>query len=127
MSMCGGDSTLGTPPASPLHRHRPIWEGADMRIESSVTSLSWIPSEAVKGMTKLPFEMGMAHYDPPPPDGLAPPDDLESLRAADRFRFANELRAWIEVDPAAYLQAPAPGRRRPTPRGPGHVRRDHRQ
>ncbi|MDQ3147471.1 MAG: cyclic nucleotide-binding domain-containing protein [Actinomycetota bacterium] len=69
-----------------------------MRIESSVTSLSWIPSEAVKGMTKLPFEMGMAHYDPPPPDGLAPPDDLESLRAADRFRFANELRAWIEVE-----------------------------
>ncbi|HEV3402052.1 MAG TPA: cyclic nucleotide-binding domain-containing protein [Acidimicrobiales bacterium] len=66
-----------------------------MRIESSVTSLSWIPSEAVKGMTKLPFELGMAHYDPPPPDVL---DDLEELRRADRFRFANELRAWIEVE-----------------------------
>ena len=66
-----------------------------MRIESSVTSLSWIPSEAVRGMTKLPFELGMAHYDPPPPDVL---DDLEELRRADRFRFANELRAWIEVE-----------------------------
>ena len=66
-----------------------------MRIESSVTSLSWIPSEAVKGMTRLPFEMGVAHYDPPPPDVL---DDLDGLRQADRFRFANELRAWIEVD-----------------------------
>ncbi|HWC10964.1 MAG TPA: cyclic nucleotide-binding domain-containing protein [Acidimicrobiales bacterium] len=66
-----------------------------MRIESSVTSLSWIPSEAVKGMTKLPFEMGMAHYDPPPPDHL---DDLDALREADRFRFANHLRAWIEVE-----------------------------
>ncbi len=66
-----------------------------MRIESSVTSLSWIPSEAVKGMTKLPFEMGMAHYDPPPPDVL---DDLAELREADRFRFANELRAWVEVE-----------------------------
>jgi hypothetical protein len=66
-----------------------------MRIESSVTSLSWIPSEAIKGMTKLPFEMGVAHYDDPPPEVL---EDLEELRQADRFRFANELRAWVEVD-----------------------------
>jgi hypothetical protein len=29
------------------------------------------------------------------PDEL---DDLEALRAADRFRFANVLRAWIDVD-----------------------------
>ena len=66
-----------------------------MRYESSVTSLSWIPSEAVAGMTKLPFEMGMAHYDAPPPDVL---DELEALRQADAFRFANELRAWVEVE-----------------------------
>jgi hypothetical protein len=66
-----------------------------MRIESSVTSLSWIPSEAVTGMTRLPFDMGMAHYDPPPPDELG---DLDELRRADRFRFANQLRAWIEVE-----------------------------
>ena len=66
-----------------------------MRIESSVTSISWIPSEAVTGMTKMPFEMGMAHYDQAPPDVI---EDLEALRLADRFRFANELRAWIEVE-----------------------------
>lgn len=66
-----------------------------MRVESSVTALSWIPSEAVKGATKLPFESGIAHYDEPPPDALG---DLEELRQADRFRFANELRAWIEVE-----------------------------
>ena len=66
-----------------------------MRIESSVTSLSWIPSEAVQGMTRLPFDMGVAHYDPPPPDVI---EDLDALREADRFRFANELRAWIEVE-----------------------------
>jgi hypothetical protein len=65
-----------------------------MRIESSVTSLSWIPSEAIKGMTKLPFEMGVAHYDEVPPEVI---EDLEALRLADRFRFANELRAWVEV------------------------------
>lgn len=66
-----------------------------MRIESSVTSISWIPSEAVEGMTKLPFDVGIAHFDDPPPDVV---EDLEALRAADRFRFANELRAWIEVE-----------------------------
>lgn len=65
-----------------------------MRIESSVTSISWIPSEAIVGMTKLPFAMGVAHYDEPPPDDI---DDLGVLQAADRFRFANELRAWIDV------------------------------
>ncbi|MDQ6798149.1 MAG: cyclic nucleotide-binding domain-containing protein [Actinomycetota bacterium] len=66
-----------------------------MRIESAVTALSWIPSEAIGGMTKLPFEMGISHYDPPPPDAI---DDLDTLRRAGRFRFANELRAWIDVE-----------------------------
>jgi hypothetical protein len=65
-----------------------------MRIESVVTSVSWIPSEAISGMTKAPFEFGVAHYDDPPPDVI---EDLGSLQAADRFRFANELRAWIDV------------------------------
>ena len=66
-----------------------------MRIQSSVTSISWIPSEAVEGSTKLPFEMGVAHYDDPLPDHI---DSLDALREADRFRFANQLSAWIDVD-----------------------------
>ena len=41
-----------------------------MRIESSVTSISWIPSEAVAGMTKSVFEIGFSHYDDAPPDDL---------------------------------------------------------
>ena len=65
-----------------------------MRIESAVTSVTWIPSEAVEGMPKLPFELGVAHYDEPPPDVLG---DLDKLREKDAFREANELRAWIEV------------------------------
>ena len=65
-----------------------------MRIEAAVTSISWIPSEAVAGATKLPFEAGLAHYDEPPPDVIG---DLEELRQADRFRFANQLKAWVEV------------------------------
>ena len=66
-----------------------------MRYESCVTSLSWIPSEAVTGSTKAAFEGGFTHYDDPPPGEIA---DIEALRAAGRFRFANVLRAWIETD-----------------------------
>jgi hypothetical protein len=65
------------------------------RIESSVTSVSWIPSEAVEGFAKLPFALGLMHVDEPPPDPL---QDLGALRRADRFREANELRAFITVD-----------------------------
>jgi cyclic nucleotide-binding protein len=66
-----------------------------MRIESSVTSITWIPSEAIEGMPKLPFEFGVAHYDDPPPDRIV---DLEAMQEHDLFREANELKAWIEVD-----------------------------
>ena len=70
-----------------------------MRIERTITSVSWIPSEAVAGLAKMPFSGGIAHYDAPPPDALAVsgPDSLAELRQADRFRFANELRAYVEV------------------------------
>ena len=83
-----------------------------MRHESSVTSLSWIPSEAIQGGTRLPFDVGMAHYDAPPPDEVA---DLAALRDADRFRFANRLAAWIQAE-----------RRGPDRRGRVHRRRHDR-
>ena len=73
-----------------------------MRIELSVTSLSWIPSEAVTGLNKAIFGTGFTHYDDPPPDVLG---DLEALRAADRFRFANHLVGWIEVVDGAIVDA----------------------
>lgn len=75
-----------------------------MRIEKSVTAVTWIPSEAIEGMPKLPFEMGITHYDDPPPDKLGE-GDLESLRDADRFREANQLRAWVEVDDGKIVDA----------------------
>ena len=43
----------------------------------------------------MAFDSGITHYDDPPPDELG---DIEELRAGDRFRFANVLQAWIEVD-----------------------------
>ncbi len=69
-----------------------------MRYESSVLSISWIPSEAVRGVSKTAFDVGPFHYDEPPPELVAGSDDLEVLRAGDRFRFGNELRAWVDVD-----------------------------
>jgi hypothetical protein len=68
-----------------------------VRVEGSVAAVSWIPSEAIEGMPKLPFELGIGHYDEPPPDRLGE-GDLERLRDEDRFREANLLRAWIDVD-----------------------------
>jgi hypothetical protein len=69
-----------------------------MKHKSSITSLSWIPSEAIEGSMRVPFDVGVAHYDPPPPDEIKGKKGLEDLRKADRFRFANRLSAWIEVD-----------------------------
>jgi hypothetical protein len=66
-----------------------------MRHESCVTSLSWIPSEAIEGGTRLAFDAGFTRYDDPPPGELG---ELAELQQADRFRFANVLRAWVDVD-----------------------------
>jgi len=65
-----------------------------MRIESSVTSVSWLPLGAVQALPELAFASGVAHYDPPPPDQL---HDPAGLLASDGARFLNQLRAFIEV------------------------------
>jgi Cyclic nucleotide-binding domain len=78
-----------------------------MRIESSVTAVTWIPSEAIEGMPKLPFELGVARYDEPPPDRI---ENLDKLRDADAFREANELRGWIEVKGGEIVDAGHDGR-----------------
>ena len=41
-----------------------------MRIESSVTSVSWIPSEAMTGPLRVPVDLGIGHYDDPLPDHI---------------------------------------------------------
>jgi hypothetical protein len=65
-----------------------------MRIESAVTSVSWIPSEAMTGPLRVPVDVGIGHYDDPLPDHI---ENLDDLRLNDRFRFANNLKAWIDV------------------------------
>ena len=62
-----------------------------------MTSLSWIPSEAIEGAQRLAFDSGITHYDVPPPT-----EDMDVVRLCDedRFRFANQLSAYITVDEA---------------------------
>jgi hypothetical protein len=69
-----------------------------MRVESGGTSVSWIPSEAVSGVLKSTFSLGLSHYDDPPPATISGSDALEELRNRDGFRFANRLDAWAEFD-----------------------------
>src|SRR5262249_43820024 len=94
----------GWPPRRGASKHRTVGAaaatvanpGEAVRIESSVTSVSWIPSEAVTGpVLRSTFESGFTHYDDPPPERI---DDLEAMREAGAFRFANRLKAWVDVE-----------------------------
>ncbi|HEU5306837.1 MAG TPA: hypothetical protein VFW97_05895, partial [Acidimicrobiia bacterium] len=78
-----------------------------MRVESSVTSVSWIPSEAVTGaVLKGTFDSGITSYDDPPADVI---DDLDRWRAEGRFRFANRLQAWAEIEHGKIVDAGCSG------------------
>ena len=78
-----------------------------MRIERAVTTVSWIPSDSLSGMLKAGEKLRLAHHDEPPPDQIGSPAQplLDELRDADRFRFANLLRAWVEVEDGATWRA----------------------
>src|SRR5207302_10630458 len=64
-----------------------------MRYESSTTSVSWIPSEAIPGMMRLPFDLGPVHYDDPPGDQIG---DIPALTRPGAVRPINEPRARVE-------------------------------
>ena len=59
-----------------------------MRIERSINTVSWIPSDLMEGMGKMATRMKLAHHDPPPPDSLGDDTargDRGSLRMRDGF------------------------------------------
>jgi hypothetical protein len=69
-------------------------EAKTMHIESSITAVSWIPDGSVTGLARLPFSLGVTHYDARPPARL----DADSLGSfGERVREVNRLEAWIEV------------------------------
>ena len=93
-----------------------------MRIESSVTAVSWVPLDCVEGGQRLHFHVGAAQYDEPPPSHL---DDLESLLASGRVRLANRLRGFIQVSDGRVVDHGQAGQGHVgaarAPAGPGQV------
>jgi hypothetical protein len=73
-----------------------------MRVSSSITVVSWIPAGSVHGLAKVPFTIGLNHYDVRPPAELS---DLAVWQREDRFREANQLAAWIEVADGRIVEA----------------------
>jgi cyclic nucleotide-binding protein len=78
-----------------------------MRVESSITAVTWLPFGVLDSMPNLPIGVAVAHYDEPPGELLA---DLDALREADGFREANELRAWLELEDGAIVDYGLDGR-----------------
>ncbi|MEX2274060.1 MAG: cyclic nucleotide-binding domain-containing protein [Actinomycetota bacterium] len=70
------------------------------RIDGAVLAVTWIPREAVEGPARLPFQLGLAHFDDPPPERI---DDEPAFLIAGEFTFANDVRAWIEVEDGAIV------------------------
>lgn len=75
------------------------------RIRRTVTSISWIPDESVTGMVRATFDRGVTHYDRPPPDHVGGTAELRRWGAEDRFRFANRLAVWADVEDGRIVDA----------------------
>ena len=65
-----------------------------MRVELSVTAISWLPAASLDGLPELPLAQGRVNYDDSPPERI---ESLDALKRREAFRTANELRAWLDV------------------------------
>lgn len=72
--------------------------GRVMRIEAVAMSVSWIPSESLSGPLRGSFDAGVTHYDQPPPGQLTGVEQLRQLHEDDRFRFANVVSVWADIE-----------------------------
>ena len=71
-----------------------------MRNESCITALSWIPSEAIQGATRVPFDAGITHYDEPPPVNIGWGEDLSIRELATLIARVVGFRGRFEFDAA---------------------------
>lgn len=69
-----------------------------MRVEGSVTTISWLPAEAIEPRARTGFRLGTSRPDAAPPTDLGPDIDVALDALGDRYRFANHLRAFAEFD-----------------------------
>ena len=75
------------------------------RVGAAVTTVSWIPSESLRGPYRTAFAAHLGHYDPPPADQVGGLDQLRADGRQDAFRFAHRLAAWVEVADGQVLDA----------------------
>ncbi len=76
-----------------------------MRVEATVTSMSWIPTDSLKGALKTGMDLRLSHWDSPLPDQVKAPDDVHELCRQDKFRFANLLSVWADVEDGRIVRA----------------------
>jgi hypothetical protein len=69
-----------------------------VRVEGSVTTISWVPAEAVERDARAGFRLGTSRADPAPPPDIGPDIDATLDALMDRYRFANHLWGFAEFD-----------------------------
>jgi hypothetical protein len=68
-------------------------------------SMSWIPSDSLKGALKAGMDLRLSHWDAPLPDTVDGAEDVHELCRLDRFRFANLLSVWADVEDGQVVDA----------------------
>jgi hypothetical protein len=69
-----------------------------VRVEGSVTTISWVPADAVERDAKSGFRLGTSRADAAPPADLGPDIDATLDGLGDRYRLAHHLRGFAEFD-----------------------------
>lgn len=75
-----------------------------MRVEATGKTISWIPSEAISGPLKVGMTLKLSHYDDPPAEQVDT-DMLRDMVRHDKFRFANLLSGWAQVQDGRIVDA----------------------
>jgi len=60
----------------------------------------------MEGLMRLPLDVGIGHYDEPPPDEII---DVDAFVAAGRCRFANRLEVWADIEEGRIVAAGSDG------------------
>jgi hypothetical protein len=56
-----------------------------MRVVAKAASISWIPSESIASLMRLGMELGLSHWDDPPPDRILTLETCTISAAATGF------------------------------------------